>query len=57
MVEVNNVVAAVDIAELLKDNQQSGGVLVNNFVVLLDSYNIVEHFGLDIVEQLNCSHD
>ena len=57
MVEVNNVVAAVDIAELLKDNQQSGGVLVDNFMVLLDSYNIVEHFGLDIVEQLNCSHD
>ena len=52
MVEVNNVVAAVDIAELLKDNQQSG-----DSMVLLDSYNIVEHFGLDIVEQLNCSHD
>ena len=53
MVEVNYVVAAVDIAELLKDNQQSGG----DSVVLLDSYYIVEHFGLDIVEQLNCSHD
>jgi len=49
VVDVDNVVADVDI-ELLEDNQQSGGCMV-----LLDSHNIVEQFGFDMV--LNSSHD